>query len=77
MFHSVASSPFLLGGTISKHLENCQKDYPDTVEELKNSTYVDDVISGGETTEQEQGFKEVSTVLFSQGGFQLHWHSRE
>ena len=72
------SSPFLLGATLNRHLENCQKDYPDTVEELKNSTYVDDVISGGETIKQVQKFKEESVELFSQGGFPLHkWHSSD
>ena len=48
------------------------------MEELKNSTYVDDVISGGETIKQVQKFKEESVELFSQGGFPLHkWHSSD
>jgi hypothetical protein len=50
------------------------------VEELKYSTYVDDVISGGETImiKQVQKFKEESVELFSQGGFPLHkWHSSD
>ena len=48
------------------------------MEELKNSTYVDDVISGGETIKQVQKFKEEFVELFSQGGFPLHkWHSSD
>jgi hypothetical protein len=73
-----APSPFLHGGTLNRHLQNCQEHYPETVEELKNSTHVDDVISGGETVEQVQKFKEESVELFSQGGFPLHkWHSSD
>ena len=65
------TKPILLGGTLNRHLENCQEDYPETVEKLKNNAYVDDVISGGETVEKVQKLNEESQLL-SQEGFPLH-----
>ena len=46
----LTSSPFLLVGVIEQHLENCEPDHPDIVQEIRRSLYVDDLIGGGETT---------------------------
>ena len=47
-------SPFLLEGTIEKHLDDCKEEFSKEVEEIKRSKYVDDVFLGGETTEEVQ-----------------------
>lgn len=72
----LSSSPFLLGGVIKQHLENCREDYPEIVNEIEKSLYVDDLINGGPTVEAAKQVKETSTEVFAQGGFTLHkWHS--
>ena len=72
----LSSSPFLLGGVIKQHLENCRKAYPKIVNEIEKSLYVDDLINGGPTVEAAKEVKETSTEVFAQGGFTLHkWHS--
>ena len=61
---------------IKQHLENCRKAYPETVNEIERSLYVDDLINGGPTVEAAREVKEISTEIFAQGGFTLHkWHS--
>jgi hypothetical protein len=49
------SSPFLLGATLQEHLNTLEQNYPETVAELRNDLYVDDVISGGIEMEQTKG----------------------
>ncbi|XP_074629800.1 uncharacterized protein LOC141887949 [Acropora palmata] len=72
----LSSSPFLLGGVIKQHLENCRKAHPEIVNEIEKSLYVDDLINGGPTVEAAKQVKETSTEVFAQGGFTLHkWHS--
>ncbi|GFS71082.1 uncharacterized protein NPIL_144021 [Nephila pilipes] len=43
----VSSSPFLLAAMIRHHIEKYKHEFPDTVELLDRSFYVDDLISGG------------------------------
>ena len=72
----LAPSPFLLGGVVQQHLENCREQYPKVVEEIEKSLYVDDLISGGPTIPAARQVKETSSDIFAQGGFTLHkWHS--
>ena len=69
-------SPFLLEGTIEKHLDDCKEEFSKEVEEIKRSKYVDDVFLGGETIEEVQHLKETSAEIFSRASFKLHkWHS--
>ena len=42
----LSTSPFLLGGVIDQHLRNLQQNFPNEVEEVKRSLYVDDLITG-------------------------------
>ena len=53
----LAPSPFLLNGVIQQHLEILQFRYPDTVNEIRKSLYVDDLISGGPTTDKAKCLK--------------------
>ncbi|GFT99893.1 integrase catalytic domain-containing protein [Trichonephila clavipes] len=48
----VSSSPFLLAATIRNHIEKYKQEFPDTVELLDRSFYVDDLISGGNEFEE-------------------------
>ena len=71
-----ALSPFILGGTLGEHFDSQQKEYPETIAELKKSVYVDDVISGGASEKQLVKFKSESIEIFKKGNFSLHkWHS--
>ena len=72
----MSTSPFLLGGVIEQHLNNLQHKYPDTVEEIRRSLYVDDRISGDKTIARAQHLKEMSQTIFREAKFELHkWHS--
>ena len=48
----VSASPFLLNATIQMHLERYLDTNKDMVHRLLHSTYVDDIISGGQTEEE-------------------------
>jgi hypothetical protein len=74
----LTSTPFLLGGVIEQHLENCKSENPEIVEEIKRSLYVDDLIGGGETTSKAQNLKESAISIRGEACFELHkWHSNE
>lgn len=52
--------------------------YPSAVEGIKKSLYVDDVITGRETTEKVRKLKESAVAVFEEAQFELHkWHSNE
>ncbi|XP_058966951.2 uncharacterized protein [Pocillopora verrucosa] len=49
---------------------------PELVEEIERSMYVDDLISGGETTKQALEIKMTATAILGVATFKLHkWHS--
>ena len=51
----LAPSPFLLGGVLECHLDLWSQKYPEDVERIRRSLYVDDILSGGQdTTEAKQ-----------------------
>ncbi|XP_065668049.1 uncharacterized protein LOC136088288 [Hydra vulgaris] len=70
------SSPYILGATIKKHISKYKDIYPKTVLALEEDTYVDDIQAGGETEDELIRFKNESTQILMEAGFQLHkWHS--
>ena len=70
------SSPFHLGATTAEHLQHYVENQPAVVEDLLDSLYVDDVISGGEEIHSLQELKSQMIKVFRDGGFELHkWHS--
>ena len=72
----LTSSPFLPGGVIQHLLESCRQNYPDIGSEIERSLYVDDLISGGPTSERAKEIKSASQSIFAKGTFELHkWHS--
>ena len=50
----LASSPFLLAGVIREHLQKYRENLPGAVSEIEKSLYLDDLISGVDTTPQAQ-----------------------
>ena len=69
-------SPFLLNAVLEAHLDSWQKRCPDVVAELRKSLYVDDFLSGGQTTDQAQRTKQKATEILQDATFQLHkWNS--
>ena len=67
----VSSSPFLLNATIRFHLEGYLKTNEVHVRRLLCSTYVDDIITGGETEEEAFELYVQSKQIFREGGFNL------
>ena len=68
----LSSSPFVLEGIIKHHLQRNEQDQPQTVMELKQSMYVDDVIGRVENVEPAKTFKENVVKIFKEAGFKLH-----
>ena len=58
------SSPFLLGATLQEHLSSLEKEYSETVAELKMDLYVDDVITGGVQEEEVVKVKQEAKEEF-------------
>ena len=74
----LVQSPFLLAGTLKLHLENLKEKYPAEVEEILRSLYVDDVITGGSTTDEVQDLKKTIVTVFGEAKFDMHkWNSNE
>ena len=74
----LVQSPFLLGGTLQYHLQSLKGIYPKEVDEILKSLYVDDLITGGETTNDVCHLKNMAVAIFGEAGFELHkWHSNE
>ena len=68
---SVSSSQFLLNATIQFCLEGYLKTNEVHVRRLLCSTYVDDIITGGETEEEAFELYVQSKQIFREGGFNL------
>jgi len=69
-------SPAILGSVISHHLDKYQPEYGHLASEIKNSFYVDDLISGGATIDQAFRLYTVARQTMAQAGFNLRkWHS--
>ena len=67
----VSSSPFLFNATIRFHLEKYLKTDESLVQQLVHSTYVDDIISGGETEAEVLNLYTRAKEIFKEGGFNL------
>ena len=54
------------------HLENLQEKYPEEVQEILRSLYVDDVLTGGSTKEEVHDLKKTIISVFGEAKFTLH-----
>lgn len=72
----VASSAYLAIKTLHKLAELEQNNYPLACKAIKNSTYVDDIISGGETKDEAIRLVVQLIQMLRGGGFELRkWSS--
>ena len=67
----VSSSPFLLNATIRHHLEQYDATQPDLVKKLRDSIYVDDLVSGANSEEEACQLFMKSKNILKEGGFNL------
>ena len=64
-------SPAILGSVISHHLEKHQSRYPAVISAIRDSFYVDDMISGGRTVDEAFEIYDVARQVMLDGGFNL------
>ena len=67
----VTSSPFLLNATIQHHLKKYESSHKELVENLLQSIYVDDIVSGVQDDRDALLMYKQSKSLFKAGGFNL------
>ncbi len=66
------ASPFILGATFENQPSECQY----TLNALKENTYVDNLMYGGENLKSLVKFKDESSVILESGKFPVHkWES--
>ena len=74
----LAPSLFLLGEVLEYHLNSWAKKYPEEVERLHRSFYVDDLLTSGQNLQQTQEQKKIAEEIMRDATFELHkWHSNE
>ena len=67
----VSASPFLLNATINHHLEKYLNRYPDLINTLLRSIYVDDVTYGADGESEAYQLCTLFKKVFAEGGFNL------
>ena len=67
----VSSSPFLLNATVQHHLKKYSSIYPELVEKISHSIYVDDIASGANDEGRGYEFYSNSKMVLKDGGFNL------
>ena len=67
----VGPSPYLLNATIAQHLRLFEEMYPSTVQKIKQSIYVDDVVMGATSVREAYSLYKESKEIFGMGGFNL------
>ena len=75
----LGESPFLLNGTVKEHVEPSMSKYPElgeSIDEINESLYVDEIVTGEVTVEKVKKIKEISEKIFGEACIELHkWHS--
>ena len=70
------SSPFLLGATLNYHYDQLPDKFNDTVQMLKENTYVDNLMKTGKNVEELENFKREATGILESAKFPVHkWES--
>ena len=67
----MSASPFLLNATINHHLEKYLNRYPDLINTLLRSIYVDNVTYGADGGSEAYQLHTLSKKVFAEGGFNL------
>ena len=75
----LGQSPFLLNGTVKEQVEPSMSKYPElgeSIDEINESLYVDEIVTGEVTVEKVKKIKEISEKIFGEACIELHkWHS--
>ena len=69
MVFSVTQSPFILKGTLKSDFENSRHEFEKTVSRIKKDTYVDDLVTRGNTLDEVSNVKKKSAELFQKRVF--------
>ena len=72
----VSPSPYILGATTERHLEQYKGEYTDTINTLKRGAYIDDIQGGLDSIESLQRFKVEATQIMAEAGFTLRYFMR-
>ena len=67
----VTSSPYLLNATVQHHLNRHSTEFPDVVQEISRSIYVDDVAFGADNDDLAYELYSTSKSILKRGGFNL------
>ena len=69
-------SPAILNSTIREHLSKYKNVYPDIVQQVEDSLYVDDLVSGSENDDAGFELYETAKKVMAEGSFNLRkWRS--
>ena len=72
----VEASPFLLGATLQYHYEQQPTELEETVEALKEDTYVDNLMKTSDNVEELENFKREASDILESAKFPIHkWKS--
>ena len=72
----VESSPFMLGATLQHHFNLQPEEYQNTIESLKENTYVDSLMKTGSDIVDLEDFKREATEILEDAKFPVHkWES--
>ena len=72
----VEASPFMLGATLQHHYDEQPQVLRETVQTLKENTYVDNLMETGRHVEDMEKFKEEATQILENAKFPVHkWES--
>ena len=70
------ASPFMLGATLQHHFSEQPPELEDTVQALKENTYVDNLMKTGSGVEELKKFKQEATEILESARFPVHkWES--
>jgi len=69
-------SPFLLGAVIGHHLQDLHATQPELADRIRNSTYVDNLVTAVDSTEEYEKVKEVATDTFAGAKMELRQWER-
>ena len=68
--------PFILGATLNYHFDQYADIYEETTKELRDNTYVDNLMTTASSKEQLERFKLEATDILQEGKFPVHkWES--
>ena len=70
------ASPFILNTTLQHHYDQQPEEVRETVQTLRDNTYVDNLMKTGEGLEEMKRFKSEATQILEEARFPVHkWES--